>query len=269
MFRYVLLAAVITFAFTSCIERTAYYVSPFNANHNAYHTIPRQADSIHSAFYAGLAIYSGSANEEQTDHVFSVQANLSGAHNFNNFQAYYSGNVSLGNYKIAAIPTGSYTSTIRPAAINRSAGNNSFGGVGFDGGANYVLPFKDGEWRVIGAETSVQNEFGKYLQFRKQLPDSAATFLVKNSSFVTLGGYTELVGRIIGLTGGVKFAYGTVLTSDYKNLDVYDMDGHRLRYNYFNMVFHLSNKKVTGYITANIACKASGVFLGANYKFSK
>ncbi|MDB5192411.1 MAG: hypothetical protein JWQ96_1974 [Segetibacter sp.] len=270
MFSNILCLAVIsTLALVSCspVRQQAYYVSPFNANHNSYHPIPLQEDTIPTAFYAGLNIYTGSANELETDKVFSVQTNLSGAHNFKNFQTFYSANLSFGNYRILRIPPDA-AGSLNAGAINRSEGYNSFGGCGIDGGVNVVVPMPGGEWRIIGVETSVQSDFGKYLEFRENLRDSAATYLARSDFFGTFGGYTELLGKFNSLTAGIRIAYGTVLGSEYRNVNVNDIDGRKLVYDYLKTTMHLTAKQFTGYLQLNFSRKASGAFIGMNYRIS-
>lgn len=63
------LPVIAAFAFLSCapIKQQTYYISPFNGNYISYHPIPLKADSIPSALYAGVVIYTGTANELDTD----------------------------------------------------------------------------------------------------------------------------------------------------------------------------------------------------------
>jgi hypothetical protein len=211
------------------------------------------------------------------------------AHNLGFLQASYGLNLSLGtysvnrwdssyyNYQIPATLTGLYTSPANPfnaRVINQYSGSKFFGGTGFNGQINGVVPIRrgdrSGEWRFLGIETSLQHEFGDYLQFRKQLPDSAATLIAKSNFFGTLGLYTELVGKTRQGNFGFRFAAGLILGSSYNGLNIYDNSSDRyLRYNYTTFTFHYTWMKYTGYVQTNSATKAFGVHFGMNYRIGK
>jgi hypothetical protein len=162
--------------------------------------------------------------------------------------------------------------TVNYKIINQFAGSKFFGAAGFEAGLNLVIPLGISEWRVIGIETSMQQEFGKYLQFRKQLPDSVATLLVRNSFLVTLGGYSEITAKIKHGSVGFKLGIGTLLGSAYHHLDIYDTyysSYDRLTYEYFNLTFRYTNKKWTGYVQGNLATKSENILFGANYRLGK
>ncbi len=253
----------------SCDIRQAFYVSPYNGNHNPYHPIPLKEDSIKSAAYVGLAISNGTANDRKTDGTLTFFTSISRAHNFGNFQGFYAANISFGNYKVAPFSS-SEASNFDPAVINQNAGNKFFGSTGIDGGINFVLPVGNAEWRVLGIETSVQQEFGNYASFRRKLTDKDADFIVRNKLFATAGGYTELVGAIANGSLGLKLAAGSVLGSKYHNLLLQDeTTGGRLRYNYTNLTFHLTKKRFTGYTQLNFAQKSQSLFFGINYRLGK
>lgn len=120
----------------------------------------------------------------------------------------------------------------------------------------------------MGVETSLQNENGKYLQFRKQLPVSAATYAVRSSFFGTIGAYTEVIVLVKSLPLGLKFAYGTTFGSEYNGVEIYDIKGERLIYNYFKGTLHLTYKRFTCYMQGNESRKASGVIMGINYRLA-
>jgi hypothetical protein len=255
---------------TSCATRQAFYVSPYNGNHNPYHPIPLKQDSVKSASYAGLSISNGTANDNKADKTITFFTSFSRAHNFGDFQGFYAANVSLGNYKV--VPFSEYESTgnFNPDAINENAGNKFFGSTGIDGGINFVLPIHNGEWRVLGIETSAQQEFGKYASFREKLTDKDADLIVRSNLFATIGGYTELAGKISNGSAGIRLAAGTVLGSKYHNLLIVDQfSGKRLKYNYINVTIFLTEKKVTGYLQANYSGKSQAGFLGVNYRLGK
>lgn len=200
---------------SGCANQAAFYVSPYNVNHNPYHPIPLKQDSVKSASYAGVSISNGTANDSQADETLTFFMGFSCAHNFGNFQGFYAANVSLGNYKVAPFSEYESAGNFDPAAINENAGNKFFGSTGIDGGINFVLPIPNGEWRILDIETSAQQEFGKYASFRKKLTNKDADLIVRSKLFATLGGYTESAGKISHSSSGVRLAAGTVLESKY------------------------------------------------------
>jgi hypothetical protein len=124
------------------------------------------------------------------------------------------------------------------------------------------------EWRIIGFETSMTHEFGDYLQFRKQMPDSAATLIVSSSFFATFGLTTELVRKIRDGQIGWKFATGWALGSSYNFLEIHDnASGTNLGgYGYFSFTFHYTVDRYTAFFQVISATKATGIHLGLNYQ---
>ena len=250
--------------------RQAFYVSPYNGNHNPYHPIPLKQDSVKSASYISASISNGTANDREADGTLTFFTSFSRAHNFGNFQGFYAADFSLGNYKVAPFSEYDGSENFDPTAINENAGNKFFGGAGADGGVNFVLPIRNGEWRVFGIETSVQQEFGNYAAFRKKLADKDADLVVRDKLFATLGGYTEIVGRISRGSMGLRLGAGSVLGSKYHNLMITDEPyGKPLRYNYGSFTFHLTKNKFTGYLQSNFSAKSQSLFLGVNYRLGK
>lgn len=243
-----------------CVEHR-YYVSPFNGNNGTYHPIPLKSDSVKSGYYATAAVGWGSANDEGVDNVFSAHTNLSGGHNFGPLQAFYSLGFAAGNYKVDS------------ADGVEEPGNKFFRGFGFEGGLNAVMPFQGGEWRIVGVETSVWNESGKYLQFRKALPDAAATssdaidLVIRNKSYRTIGGYTEILARGGTITFGIRLAAGTVLNKRYVIFNAYEEPGkQRQKYGYATLTYHMTHHRYTGSAKLNFATKASTILFGLNYR---
>jgi len=234
-----------------------------NGLNNHYITIPLQSDSLRSAYYVSAIISGGSANERGHDNCFSLQTHVSAANTFKNFQAYYGAGIALGDYKLNGYSDGN-RSLVNAQIINQYTGNKFFGAVGFNGGMNAVIPFSHGgEWRIIGIETSLCKEFGDYLAVRKQLPDSAASFINRKSFFGTLGGYTELVGKTNYGSFSMKINTGAVLGKSYH--DVTSIGN----YWYFSFTLAATIKKWTPYIQANFAPKASHALFGANYSLGR
>ena len=257
--------------FTGCVGRQAYYVSPFNGLNNHYHTIPLQADSIRSAFYAKGSLSWGHANDFREDRSFAGNLNLSHSLNFGSFQAFYGAGVSTGSFSVDTFEMNGNNETVNPSVINAAAGKKRFSGVGFEGGINVVVPMQNGEWRALGVETSFRKEFGSYLAFRKNLPDSAATWIVRSDTYGTIGGFTEILAEGHLTTYGFKFGAGTVIGKNYRSRSIVDngIGGQNLIYNYLHITFHLTRGKWTGYLQCNDATKATAFLMGANYRFGK
>lgn len=243
-----------------CVEHR-YYVSPFNGNNGTYHPIPTKSDSVKSGYYAGAGIAVGSANDEGVDDVFAFHTSISGGHTLGALQGFYSFSFAAGNYKVDSAD-----------GVNHP-GNKAFSGFGFEGGLNAVVPFSNGEWRIIGVETSLWNESGKYLHFRKALPDAGATssdaidLVIKNATFRTLGGYTEIIADQGNMTFGLRLAAGTVLSRHYSFIDPYSEPPYRReKYRYVSLTTHLTRKRYTGFLKLNLATKASTALFGLNYR---
>ncbi|HUP11517.1 MAG TPA: hypothetical protein VM187_04880 [Niastella sp.] len=245
-----------------CIEHR-YYVSPYNGNHSTYHPIPLKTDSVRSGYYVAGTVAIGGANDQGVDDVFAFHGNVSGGHNLGLFQAFYGLSLSAGNYKVDTA-TGVY----RP-------GNKSFGGTGFEGGINVVMPFEGGEWRLIGVETSLYNEFGKYLQFRKTLPDpdsydNVIDLVVRNKFYGTFGGYTEVITQGEATAWGFRIGGGWPLGTHYRNKTIYDpYEDIHLQYQYLYFTTHLTKNRSTGFMRLNAATKATNIMFGLNYRLGK
>jgi hypothetical protein len=197
------------------------------------------------------------------------------AHHGKHFQAFYGGDLTLGNYHTGNWDSGYagnlvFQRTAPPAnaaILNSYSGNKFFGGAGFHGGINFVAPMRGGEWRILGLETSLHHEFGDYLSLRKQLPDTAATFIVRNRFFGTIGLSSELVGYTRHGEFGFRLSWGWVLGRPYSNPDIYDNEsGHYLQYRYAGLSFHYTWEKYTGSFQVNGASKASSVALGVAFR---
>lgn len=239
---------------SGCVEHR-YYVSPFNGHHSTYHPMPLQSDANKSGYYLNAAVATGYANDEGVDNVFLFQTSASGAHTLGNLQGFYGLSLSLGNYKVAT------TENIPDVH------NTFFGGTGFEGGINAVVSTGFGEWRILGVETSIRSEFGRYLQFRKNLPYDATDLVIKNKRFGTLGGYSELVVLADPYSVGLRVGAGTVLGSQYHNRlfpDVYNTE--RLDYRYLYFTTSLTKGHYTGYLRLNAATKAGSAMLGLSYR---
>jgi len=253
------LAGIIFFS-TSCRETA--FLSPHNTNANYYHSIPLKSDSIKAATYGNAVFTFGGANELWTDGVFAFQTGVDRAFNFNNFQARLGGDITLGNYDING------NDLINDSVTNHPSLNKFFGGRGFKGAINYVMPFDNnlGEWRVIGLETSFENEFGDYLKFRKSFSSNDAMALQTADWVNNLGLYTEFAFKDKRRTSlGFKLAAGKTIVSSDKYF------GNSIIHtpSYYSGTFWISNKRVTGFLQFNKGTYSFSMQLGTNVCLSK
>jgi hypothetical protein len=258
--------AIITL-FCSCY-RQAFFLSPFNAVSNTYHAKPLLADSIKAASYAGGIITLGGANEHWEDDVFSLRGDFYRVHSFNSMQAYYGASFTLGNYQVQ--PDKLYiNNNINPAIINERSGHKFFGGYGISGGINTVLVTGPAsEWKVIGIDFNLQNEFGSYFSFRKNLPDSAATAITKKRLFITLGLNSELS---VSLRNGGRMGYvisgGTALQKTKR----FFVSGQKVDIvpRYFSNTFYYEKNIWTGFAQINVGTCAGNFQFGLTMRLGK
>ena len=165
----------------------AYFQSPYNGNLETYHTVPLRSDSVRAAIYASASFTAGSANERFRDNQYYFSGAFHRSHNFGHFQAWYGADASLGNYQVDSI-NGRPAAGVNENIINSRSGTKSFGGYGLSGGIDYVIPFGNGsELRLPQLSFNVRKEFGRYLAFRKDLPDTAANTIFKGRVVSTVG----------------------------------------------------------------------------------
>jgi len=191
-----------------------YLQSPFTSNSNPYHAIPLQSDSISGATYISTSFTAGSANIDLKDYLLGFRAAVHRANTFGNFHLYYGTNISVGTYHMS--PDDYNYQYISDPSFR--TGNKFFGGVGFNGGFNVLVPLRNGgEWRVVGLEGSAHNEFGEYLAFRRKIPDSLGV----NYKYPWMGAVgitTEIIARRrSGTKIGYKLAMGLGTTSLHDN----------------------------------------------------
>lgn len=255
---------------TGC-TRYAYFQSPLHTNTNSYKAIPTNRDKTPSAVYASGAITTGGANDNNRDGFTALIGSLHRSHNWGHFQAYYGLSGTLGRYKVDSVSNGTSlyrNNSMNDSLINARSGSKFFGSWGMVSGINFVWPFRGGgEWRVIGTELSWNQEFGKYLDFRQQLPDRAANLIDKNRRFLTIGVSTDLLLPITNGYLGVKM--GGVFNP--RSLKGYNKEGFPTTYSssYFSNTFHLTLSRVTGFLQMNFGTYAVGLQLGANLRLGK
>ena len=200
------------FWLSGCYVRQAYYVSPFNGNTGAYHSLPTVKDSIRSAVYTRAIFFTGGANDNLTDHLNGFTGGIYTAHHLGILQFYYGADLTLGGFYLGkwdtimpslappsstpvllrSVPSGPPPTAV---ALNSLSKGYFFGGTTFSGGLKLVIPFRRAEWRILGVEATTTQEFGKYLSLRKKMPDSLATLIIRDNAYTTLGVTTELLGH--------------------------------------------------------------------------
>jgi hypothetical protein len=250
---------------TSCVHQ-GYFLSPFQANNHAYKSLPMISDSVAGATYASGNISLGGANQNLRDGVFTIQGSLHRAHSFRHLQFHYGANLVAGNYHVKQNYDYDGRGGGNPATIFDQPGNRFFGGAGAFGGVNLVIPFRSGsEWRVIGAETNYQREFGDYGRFRRKLPDSAANVITRDRYFQTVGLTTNVIKKFrkSGNTFGYKFGF-YVGTSRSRRLDSYY--GTHILPVYISNTLHLTRQRVTGFAQINAGTFALNFQTGVNVR---
>ena len=249
---------------TGCLNR-AYFLSPFNATSNYYHAIPAMSDSVKAATYISGAVSAGGANDFYNNEVFSFNGYFHRSHNFNKLQAWYGANLSLGSYNVDRT---SYFNGNTTTPVNYNTGVKFFGGVGVSGGMNLVRPLgRRHEWRVIGIETTIQNEYGSYLDFRKNLPDSAANAITKNKVFATAGLTTEFVFKLrSGNLIGYKLAIGSSLQKTNRYYFDYNYESRSFIPAYVSNTLQITHKSLTGFGQINVGNYAANFQMGVTYK---
>jgi hypothetical protein len=197
------------------------------------------------------------------------------SHNLGNFQAYYAAGFVLGSYNVAEYyriyyPGGLavYNPNVADTIYHISSSNNFFGAYGINGGFNFVHAFKkrQGEWR-IGVETSLQNEFRKYLSFRKSIPDSSIDILATYNWTKTIGGYVEWLWKRThsATVFGFKISGGTSLVSP----GTYKGNENSTSPFYFASTFHVNKKNIIWFSQFNKGAYTTTFQTGINYMLGK
>jgi hypothetical protein len=256
------------FLLQSCY-RYAYYVSPFDANNNTYHTVPLRSDSLPSAWFVNGTFFSGSSNEQGNgDRVLDFHTNIYRTNNIGFLELYYGLDFTLGDYSVSKYDSTGNSYTVNYQDINKIAGNKFFAGIGLNGGFDFAIPLGRSEWRIIGLEISGHNEFGNYLKFRNQIPDSAVTFILRDPSLVTISWTSEFAFKAKYGSWGFKLTNGKVLNAAYKQ--VYQ-SLYQESHSYYNssFVFEFTNERFTAYIMDTASPLTLGILFGLNYRITK
>jgi hypothetical protein len=260
------------------IHQQAFYVSPFNGNSEGYHTQPLHTDSAHTAVFARANYFSGAANDNGTDNISGANASIYVAQHQGMLQWYYGLDATLGSYHLGTWDTG-YSSpyffgrTLPPGhaqLLNDYSGSKTFGGAGFSGGINAVTPMGQGEWRFLGIETALHQEFGDYLHFRRKIPDSLVSFIVRKPFFGTMGLTSEWVFRTVHGDFGFRIAGGWTLGPSYNNITIDDSLGfQRLHYSYFGFSAHYTYDRWTIWYRGESARKGSSNQIGFTWRLGR
>jgi len=253
----------------SCYEfHQLWYASPMNASNKPYLAKPTYKDSSKTATYAHLSYYGGTANDYHRDAVNMVNAGIYQARKLGDFQFYYGGNFTLGNYVVHPLEEDDRLHFGYKEIDYGSNVHKPFSSIGLMGGVNYTIKQKAGEIRLLGLEFATNKEYGSYLSFRNSLADSSTTVNMKSSSFSTIGLNSEWIGYTRYGHIGVKFSYDIVLEKEYqkpKTYDIYD-NNQRKSYDYTITTFVYNRKRYTLYLQSASGIKAGGTRFGVVYR---
>jgi hypothetical protein len=263
------------FFLSGCLPHTtpAYYSSPLDINSTYYHAMPLRSDSVKSAYYTHLAFTGGSSNKGLRDGIYGFHGGIHRSQNLGIVELYYGAGLALGSYHVDNYYRVDYHNPLfdplQADTVYHIPGHSYFfGAYGFNGGIAIALPSPAGygEWR-IGFETSLQNEFGNYLQFRKSLPDSAIDILATSSWTKTVGGFMEFLGKVrrYGTTFGYKISAGGSIISP----DTYQGDQRIKGPYYISNCFHISRQHITGFWQINFGNYTTTFQTGVNYRLGK
>lgn len=266
----ILLYFFIPVVFFSCIERT-YYVSPGYGNSMPYHTLPLSKDSIKSNLYFNGSLLAGSANYDLRDNQYAINANIYNAHTFSMFKAWYGGGITLGDYVVKTYNNNSYIYD------SIKAGGKFYGSLNANGGMAFTLPLGKSEWRIIGVQASLQQEFGNYLSFRKKIKSDsiAVDGNTTNALLPTIGVSTEFALKVPDGVLSLLIQYNTLMGKDYRYYsfsdNIYDPNNisKLYRYGYFTTVLSYSENRFTGYLQTNSGTRMNNIQAGINYSLSR
>ena len=263
---------IIILLLQSCYPKTipAYYLSPYDINAGEYQAVPLKSDSIKSALYSNFSVAAGGSNDQWRDNVYLFRGSLHRSNNFGHFNAYYGTGLSLGSYNLSdydRILYSGYRGFNADTILQLPKKNYFTGAYGLNAGIHYVLPYKrsKGEFR-IGLETSLQREFGSYLQFRKSLPDSAIDILATDRLTKQLGLSLETIKRTSkGTAVGYKMSFGW----SFPSANQYLGDSSSLTPIYFNNILSISKGRITGFCQFNLGVHAGSFQTGMQYMIGR
>ncbi len=266
------------YVFIGCTpERQGYLLSPQNNTSLPYHAIPMKEDSLRGATYLSGIFTMGSANARLADGLYALQGNIHRSNNLGLIQIYYGANLTLGSYLISDFYNYSHYPGYPTAgdSLNHTpSSTHSFGSYGIMGGLNIVKTHSHirkstfSEWRILGLETSLQNEFGNYADYRHSLPDSAMNIIFRKHFNAYLGIYTEWLWTSRNkMEYGIKLSAGTDLnqTANFSNYYAYSI----FPLYTFSIAVHVRKDRFVGFVQTNMSNYAANVQLGFNYRLGK
>jgi hypothetical protein len=269
---------------SSCVtayHQQAYYTSPFNGSSESYHALPLHTDTNKTAFFVQGSAFTGAANDLQTDGLAggSVSAYLAqhqGIWQWWGGLDLTAGSYTLGNWHPRFVGNGffNYDREFLPPAtsneLNALSGSRFFGAAGFSGGVNAVIPMGQGEWRFLGVETNLHQEFGDYLHLRRHLADSLATYIVRQPFFGTAGLTSEWIFRTKQGDFGFRLGYGWVLGAAYHPSNLFDsVSQSDLHFHYTSLAFHYTFGQNTLYVLGENGAKSGSVRLGFIFRLGR
>lgn len=231
--------------------------------------MPRVSQEQHSATYASGSFSLGGANQRWRDGVLSLTGSVHRGHAFGDFRAFYGIDGIAGSYKVRPLHGGSgfYEQASYPddSLIQVRSGRKFFGGLGASGGLYIAQPFRSGgEWRIIGAELSWQNEFGNYLSFRRNLPDTAANLIVRNRNYLTIGIHSDI--DLKTRDGSIGLKLGAVMSTRRERVKYNSTYSSMVSPGYFSMTWHYTYGRTTSYWQTNIGTWSFITAFGLNYR---
>ncbi len=260
---------------TSCgpQRKNAVFQHPMVGVTSGYHAMPVSSDSIKAATYADASFSIGQMGVSMHDDIFSFQGRVHRAVLLDNVRLYGGCMVALGNYRVK--PYNGLSLGLASGSLDSQTHNRFFGSYGVFGGVSLSAPVKRRhEWRYIGIEGGICNEFGNFLSFRKSLPDSVYRGNDRNSVIGSLGLTTEVIfKRRSGFKSGLKFANGlyfrniALAAEDPANLTTDSFFSRENPLFYFSFTYHLSKRRSTIYFQLNGASRTTNLQFGYNYRF--
>ncbi len=247
------------FILQACNTSYQTLVSPLESTSYHYHDIPLQSDSIKKATYISGAVSLGGSMAEN-DFFYSFQGSMHRSYNLGIFQGYVGADIAAGSYHFDQFNSYPY-----PGTTNGRVSPKFFGSCGLNSGVNIVLNFGSFEWRAIGIEGAVYNEFGEFLNYRKSVPDSNTSVRETNSLTKSLGGTTEFLWKKRrGAVFGYKIAIGGFFINDKKFNGIENYEKPM----YVSNTLHLTKGNVTAFWQLNFGSYISAFQLGVNYRLS-
>jgi hypothetical protein len=252
---------ILLFLLSSCFsEQQAFYLSPRHATSNYYKTIPLVSDSLQAGTYLSATVNAGGANHRLIDGNVSLQLNVHQSRTWRYLQGFYGAGLTTGLYDVAPIIFPG--NGVNAVWINERAGTMFYGSYGAYGGLNYVYPWRSGgEWRVLGIEANMQQEFGRYQRFRKDVPLSGANVIERSNLYGGFTVYSDIIGRFSdGSTLGYKMAFSqsfrrlSGMLSNLEEVSAYPK--------YMSHTLHITRDQWTGYGQLNSGSDALNVQVG-------